>query len=153
MKKFFYLLLIPVMFSCSEDEEGINPEIWGTWEDIKVYHAEQIIDDQHTMVTYSDIRYHIHEDGSYEVENEIYWGAQSGGKWSYDEDKKIIHFYPDARIFGIEDEELGIDKNFSFEILSMTNDYLTGTYRYQLASLGDGHEPVDLKAYREFKKI
>lgn len=147
MKSIVLAFIAVILFSCSDSTELDKSAIWGTWHDVESYKGITQVNGQIDSVSYPNILYHFFEDGSYEVENEIPWGVPSNGVWQFDEESQLITIIPDT-----PDKEIGIDRTYKFEILSLSASELKVMFKYWGAPLVEGNDPIELEFYRKFEK-
>lgn len=147
MKSIVLAFIAVILFSCSDSTELDNSIIWGTWHDVESYAGITQVNGQIDSVSYPNILYHLFEDGRYEVENELPWGLPSNGVWQLDEESQLVTLIPDT-----PDEEIGIDRTYKFEVLSLSEFELEVMFKYWGAPLEEGQDPIEFEIYRKFEK-
>lgn len=147
MKATVLILSVFILFSCSETARVNTEVIWGTWHDVHTYEGEVISGGITDTVSYPNILYHFYENGTYKVENEVPWGLPSDGVCQYDEGSKVLRMIPDT-----PDEELGLNRTFAFEVLSVSESKLEVMYKYWSAPLEEGSDTIKFAFYRQFER-
>jgi hypothetical protein len=103
MKNIIILLLIFILtISCKRSNPELDPfieQIAGTWMDEDIYQEYKIRESIESWQEIEGIRIQLNEDGGYVVSSELEFGIPEGpGTWAYDNELKIITFYPAASV-------------------------------------------------------
>ncbi len=147
MKALSLSLLVVLLLSCSHSTETESGLLLGTWHDLSSYDGVVVKDGQVDSVSYPNIMYSFFENGHYSIQNELPWAVPSDGEWQFSEKEKVITLVPDTN-----DEELGLNRTYKFEVISLSESELEVTFKYWGAPLEEGGEPIEIQFYRKFEK-
>ena len=148
MKKLLFLFALVSLMACSKTETNTVDQLYGTWKEVKPHSGPVIVNGVIDTVTNAYTIYKFTSDNKYEVEQEILLGVPANnGTWTFDETSNVVTLNPNSH-----DEEVGIERTYKLEIISITDQTLEVTFKYRGEPSIEGDDPIIINIYRKFEK-
>lgn len=146
---FLLAFILLALLSCEKGESPENPTLVGSWRDTYEPWVTFIQNGDTTRVQYTNITFHIYDNGKYEVENpgitDLNWER---GSWTYNDSTRLVHFtQAPENVFG------GIQEFLQWEVLLLSNTTLEVNPTLDVIFPDSLPLPIRRAWYRKFNKL